>query len=84
MTALAEWSESLHVTGDGVCAFRDRFQIHVRSFAPAHGIPEDPVRRRKFERWGVFKNAGLSRFGRLRAARNAARRDGRCRPSDQT
>jgi PhzF family phenazine biosynthesis protein len=45
MTALAEWSNSLHATGVTVfapsgepgCAF------HVRSFAPAHGVPEDPV-----------------------------------------
>jgi PhzF family phenazine biosynthesis protein len=45
MSALAEWSTSLGVTGttifarsgDSGCA------IHVRSFAPAHGVPEDPV-----------------------------------------
>ena len=45
MTALAEWTHSLSATGVTVfapsggrdCAF------HVRSFAPAHGIPEDPV-----------------------------------------
>ena len=45
MTALAEWTTSLSATGVTVfapsgepgCAF------HVRSFAPAHGIPEDPV-----------------------------------------
>ncbi|MBV9190355.1 MAG: PhzF family phenazine biosynthesis protein [Betaproteobacteria bacterium] len=45
MTALAKWSISLHATGVTVfapsgerdCAF------HVRSFAPAHAIPEDPV-----------------------------------------
>ncbi len=45
MTALAEWTNSLHATGVTVfapsgepgCAF------HVRSFAPAHGVPEDPV-----------------------------------------
>ena len=45
MSALAEWSNSLHATGVTVfapsgepgCAF------HVRSFAPAHGVPEDPV-----------------------------------------
>src|SRR6185369_17136158 len=45
MTALAEWSISINATGVTVfaasgerdCAF------HVRSFAPAHAIPEDPV-----------------------------------------
>ncbi len=45
MTALAKWSISLKATGVTVfapsgerdCAF------HVRSFAPAHAIPEDPV-----------------------------------------
>ncbi len=45
MTALAEWSDSLGVTGTTVFSLsRDGVsQIHVRSFAPAHGIPEDPV-----------------------------------------
>jgi predicted PhzF superfamily epimerase YddE/YHI9 len=45
MSALAEWTSSLSATGVTVfarsgeadCAF------HVRSFAPAHGVPEDPV-----------------------------------------
>lgn len=45
MSALAEWSTLLNASGVTVfaksgeagCAF------HVRSFAPAHGIPEDPV-----------------------------------------
>jgi PhzF family phenazine biosynthesis protein len=45
LTALAEWTSSLCATGVTVfapsgeadCAF------HVRSFAPAHGVPEDPV-----------------------------------------
>ena len=45
MTALAEWSLAINASGVTVfaasgerdCAF------HVRSFAPAHGIPEDPV-----------------------------------------
>jgi PhzF family phenazine biosynthesis protein len=45
MGALAEWAESLNATGANLfapsgekdCAF------HVRSFAPGHGIPEDPV-----------------------------------------
>jgi PhzF family phenazine biosynthesis protein len=45
MTALAEWSESLNVTGTTVFAKSNDSSsaIHVRSFAPAHGVPEDPV-----------------------------------------
>ena len=45
MTALGEWSNSLHATGLTVfAASGDRGSaIHVRSFAPAHGVPEDPV-----------------------------------------
>jgi PhzF family phenazine biosynthesis protein len=45
MTALAEWSESLNATGVTVFAASGESDcaIHVRSFAPGHGIPEDPV-----------------------------------------
>jgi PhzF family phenazine biosynthesis protein len=45
MTALAEWSNALGVTGVTVFAKSDDCvaAVHVRSFAPAHGIPEDPV-----------------------------------------
>ena len=45
MTALAEWSRSLNVTGTTVFARSGESSsaIHVRSFAPAHGVPEDPV-----------------------------------------
>jgi PhzF family phenazine biosynthesis protein len=45
MTALAEWTESLHATGVTVFAPSDDSvsNIHVRSFAPAQGVPEDPV-----------------------------------------
>lgn len=45
MTALAEWSLSLDVTGITVFARSGESSsaIHVRSFAPAHGVPEDPV-----------------------------------------
>jgi PhzF family phenazine biosynthesis protein len=45
MTALAEWSVSLGVTGTTVFAPSgdSASAIHVRSFAPAHAIPEDPV-----------------------------------------
>jgi PhzF family phenazine biosynthesis protein len=45
MTALAQWSESLRVTGTTIFAASDDAfsKNHVRSFAPAHGVPEDPV-----------------------------------------
>jgi PhzF family phenazine biosynthesis protein len=45
MTAIAEWSESLQVTGATIFApsADSLSKIHVRSFAPAHAIPEDPV-----------------------------------------
>ena len=45
MTAIAELSDSLNASGVtvfGRTGIRDE-PIHVRSFAPAHGIPEDPV-----------------------------------------
>ncbi len=45
MTALAEWSLALGASGATVFApsGESQSQIHVRSFAPAHGIAEDPV-----------------------------------------
>lgn len=45
MTALAEWTQSLGASGVTVFAKSNEpsSSIHVRSFAPAHGIPEDPV-----------------------------------------
>jgi PhzF family phenazine biosynthesis protein len=45
MTAIAEWSLSLGISGATVFAAsaEPSSAIHVRSFAPAHGIPEDPV-----------------------------------------
>jgi len=45
MTALAEWTQSLGASGVTVFAPSDDSlsKIHVRSFAPAHGIAEDPV-----------------------------------------
>ncbi|MCD6043665.1 MAG: aes [Burkholderiales bacterium] len=42
MTALAEWTQSVLATGVTVFA-KAADCIHVRSFAPAHGIDEDPV-----------------------------------------
>jgi PhzF family phenazine biosynthesis protein len=43
MTALAEWSAATGVTGTTIFAAAKDSAIHVRSFAPAHGVPEDPV-----------------------------------------
>jgi PhzF family phenazine biosynthesis protein len=45
MTAIAELSDSLNASGVTVFGRTGRKEepIHVRSFAPAHGIPEDPV-----------------------------------------
>jgi len=45
LTALGRWTESLKATGVTVFAASGEAQcaFHVRSFAPAQGIPEDPV-----------------------------------------
>ena len=43
MTALAEWSLAIGATGATIFAVADDAAIHVRSFAPAHAVPEDPV-----------------------------------------
>jgi PhzF family phenazine biosynthesis protein len=45
LTALGEWTESLKATGVTVFAASGEADcaFHVRSFAPAQGIPEDPV-----------------------------------------
>jgi PhzF family phenazine biosynthesis protein len=83
MTALAEWSESLGVTGTTVfAASKDSLsKIHVRSFAPAHGVPEDPVCGSGNLSVGVFlrENGLLERFGRNYVARQGMQlgRDGR-------
>ena len=43
MTALAEWSNAIGATGATIFAPATDSAIHVRSFAPAHAVPEDPV-----------------------------------------
>jgi PhzF family phenazine biosynthesis protein len=45
MTAIAEWSLAIGASGTTVFAVSGEpsSAIHVRSFAPAHAIPEDPV-----------------------------------------
>jgi PhzF family phenazine biosynthesis protein len=83
MTALAEWSESLRVTGVTVFApsADSLSKIHVRSFAPAHGIPEDPVCGSGNLSVAVFlrENSLLERFGKTYVARQGMQlgRDGR-------
>ena len=83
MTALAEWSESLHITGVTVFAKSNDASsaIHVRSFAPAHGVPEDPVCGSGNLSVAVFLREAqlLKRFGETYVARQgmALGRDGR-------
>jgi PhzF family phenazine biosynthesis protein len=43
MTALASESNALDIAGVTLFAASAKGEIHVRSFAPAHAIPEDPV-----------------------------------------
>ena len=83
MTALAEWSDALRVTGTTVFAASgdSLSSIHVRSFAPAHGIPEDPVcGSGNLSVAAYLKVTGqLSRFGKDYSARQGMEvgRDGR-------
>ncbi|MBV8029977.1 MAG: PhzF family phenazine biosynthesis protein [Betaproteobacteria bacterium] len=83
MTALAEWSNALKLTGITLFAKSDDCvaAVHVRSFAPAQGIPEDPVCGSGNISVGAFlrETGGLERFGRAYVARQGAQlgRDGR-------
>jgi len=83
MTALAEWSLSLGVSGATVFAAsgESASAIHVRSFAPAHSIPEDPVCGSGNLSVAVFlkEHHLLERFGRTYVARQGMQlgRDGR-------
>lgn len=83
MTALAQWSDALRVTGATLFASSgdSLSRIHVRSFAPAHGIPEDPVCGSGNLSVGVFlrENGLLDRFGETYVARQGMQlgRDGR-------
>ena len=43
MTALADASKALDIAGVTLFAGSAKGEMHVRSFAPAHAIPEDPV-----------------------------------------
>jgi PhzF family phenazine biosynthesis protein len=83
MTALAEWTSALQATGITVFApsGESSCAIHVRSFAPAHGIPEDPVCGSGNLSVAVFlrENNLLKRFGSEYVARQGMQlgRDGR-------
>jgi len=83
MTALAEGSEALKLTGVTVFAKSDDCvaSVHVRSFAPAHGIPEDPVCGTGNISVSVFlkETNQQDRFGKTYVARQGAQmgRDGR-------
>jgi PhzF family phenazine biosynthesis protein len=83
MTALAEWTDSLKATGVTVFAKSDDCvaALHVRSFAPAHGIPEDPVCGSGNLAVAAFlkSNQSLQEFGPGYVARQGAAlgRDGR-------
>ena len=83
MTAIAELSDSLDATGVTVFGRTGRKEepIHVRSFAPAHGIAEDPVCGSGNVSVGAFlRETGLLReFGASYTARQGMQvgRDGR-------
>jgi len=83
MTALAEWTNSLKATGVTVFARSDDggAALEVRSFAPAHGIAEDPVCGSGNLAVAAFlKHQGsLEKYGEGYAARQGAAlgRDGR-------
>jgi len=83
LPAIAELSDSLRATGVTVFGRTGdpREPIHVRSFAPAHGIPEDPVCGSGNISVAAFlRETGLLReFGRDYTARQGMQvgRDGR-------
>jgi predicted PhzF superfamily epimerase YddE/YHI9 len=84
MAAIAGFSDEQQASGVTLFAKSDDCvaAIHVRSFAPAHGIPEDPVCGSGNLSVGVFlkqQDPSLARFGRTYVARQggALGRDGR-------
>jgi PhzF family phenazine biosynthesis protein len=83
MTAIAELSDSLDASGVTVFGRTGQKEapIHVRSFAPAHGIPEDPVCGSGNISVGAFlRETGLLKeFGSSYTARQGMQvgRDGR-------
>jgi len=83
MASLADYSNAQKASGVTLFAKSDDCvsAIHVRSFAPAHGIPEDPVCGSGNLSVGVYlKGSGQAeRFGKAYVARQGAAlgRDGR-------
>jgi PhzF family phenazine biosynthesis protein len=83
MAALARLSETFEATGFTLFAASDEpgAAIHVRSFAPAHGVPEDPVcGSGNLSVAAYLKNTGkLEKYGNRYIARQGMQlgRDGR-------
>jgi PhzF family phenazine biosynthesis protein len=83
MDSLGKYSESAEATGVTLFAKSDDCvaAIHVRSFAPAHGVPEDPVCGSGNLAVATFlkEKDFLERFGKTYLARQGAQlgRDGR-------
>jgi len=83
MDALANWTNKVGAGGVTLFAPSDDCvaAIHVRSFAPAHGIPEDPVcGSGNLSVAAYLKQAGaLAKYGNTYVARQGAQcgRDGR-------
>jgi PhzF family phenazine biosynthesis protein len=83
MTTLGKWIDARRATGVTVFARSDDrdAKIHVRSFAPSHGIPEDPVcGSGNISVAAYFRENGmLERFGKSYVARQGMQlgRDGR-------
>jgi PhzF family phenazine biosynthesis protein len=83
MEALARYTDSVEATGVTLFAKSDDCvaAIHVRSFAPAHGIPEDPVCGSGNLSVGTYlkDTRQAERFGNPYVARQGAQlgRDGR-------
>ena len=82
MDAIGRFADSLGATGVAVFgAAEGEFAIHVRAFAPSHGVPEDPVcgsGNVSVAAW-LAHNGELARFGTCYRARQgmALGRDGR-------
>jgi PhzF family phenazine biosynthesis protein len=81
MTALASASDEFGIAGVTLFAASGKSEMHVRSFAPAHAIPEDPVcGTGNLSVAAYLRHTGqLQRFGNRYAARQGMQmgRDGR-------
>jgi predicted PhzF superfamily epimerase YddE/YHI9 len=82
--ALGRWTDSVEATGVTLFAASDDGEsaIHVRSFAPAHGVPEDPVcGSGNLSVANYLRSTRDDRFGKAYVARQGMQlgRDGRVR-----